>query len=112
MKNYLPLNGETENTIPFVFVDCDNDLHEIIFAKRGLTVYVFDELVRTDCIYRIVFCDVDRKDVVTFCKAMEELAVEVERYGYVDYYEFTARFVYGVNQYGSRVNMTLNRLND
>ena len=91
-KNFIKLEDQTENTYTFAFFDVAENYYRSIFAKRGLFALITTVYTRVDCEYKLIICDVQKKDAITFCMAMNDLADEIDRHGYYDYLWYTEKF--------------------
>lgn len=90
--NYIMIDGETDSTYKFAFFDCSENYYKPIFKKRGLTALITDVIYKKDKKYKIIICDIDKGDAITFCRAMNDLGDEMDRHGYDDYSNYSREF--------------------
>ena len=84
--NYI----ETRKLLPsryrhFVFIDDRNCSANHVFLKHELNAKIRDVAICEQEKYQIVFCDVEKKDVLKFQKAMESLRDNMLILGNKDY---------------------------
>ncbi len=91
-NNYIMLDEETENTYKLAFFDCADNLYKEIFRNRGLTALLTDVFSKGHNVYKMVICDIDKKDAITFCQAMKDLVEAMNEAGHKDYVEFSRDF--------------------
>ena len=71
----------------YAFLDTDAYLADQLFIKHQVRVRFGEEYVRNDSPYRVIFCQVRKRDRIRFLAAMEELPNKMLLLGHTDYLE-------------------------
>ena len=71
----------------YAFLDTDVYLADQLFIKHQVRVRFREEYVRNDSPYRVIFCQVRKRDRMRFLAAMEELPNKMLLLGHTDYLE-------------------------
>lgn len=69
----------------YAFLDTDAYLADQLFLKHQVQVRFREEYVRDDSPYRVIFCQVRKRDEERFLSALEELPNKMMLLGYTDY---------------------------
>lgn len=69
----------------YAFLDTDAYLADHLFIKHQVRVRFREEYVRNDSPYRVIFCQVRKRDQVRFLNALKELPNKMLLLGYADY---------------------------
>ena len=70
---YQPIDRPSLRYAYYAFLDTDAYLADPIFIKHQVRVRFREEYVRNDSPYRVIFCQVRKRDRMRFLAAMEEL---------------------------------------
>lgn len=90
-KNYILLGGWLRLT--YAFVDTNDYRADSLFIRHKVTVDFKEEYKKDDTEYRVIFCQIRRKDKEEFEKALDELITKIELFGHTDYVEFCQCFL-------------------
>lgn len=84
---YQPIDRPSLRYAYYAFLDTDAYLADPIFIKHQVRVRFREEYVRNDSPYRVIFCQVRKRDRMRFLAAMEELPNKMLLLGHTDYLE-------------------------
>ena len=97
--NYIELERRLPSRYKhYLFIDDPNCSASSVFAVNGLRIKVKEYATRDDLDYRLIFCDVRKKDEEKFKKSMQDLINKMYLIGKTDYEEVATRMLAELTQ--------------
>ena len=84
-KNYLQIYNHSPFSSLFVFIDTIDHLFVRIMNKNGILLKDVKEFAKEDSPYRLIMCQVRKKDMTTFVESVQQIQNMALLLGYREY---------------------------